>query len=552
MKKPLIIIAAVIVLLLIVALALPFFIDANQFKPTLETDISKALGREVQIGNIQLAIFSGGVTIDNVSIADDPAFSHSPFLTAKQLTVGVSLFPLIFSKKLEVRSFTVVEPEVSLLRSPSGVWNFSSLGGGAGKPASKAAADAPAPSSATSLTVGNLSISNGRISVGKAGAHANPHVYENVNLDATDLSYTTPFPFHLAAKTPGGGEVKLDGKAGPIDASDASLTPLNATVDVQHLDIAATGFVDPSTAIAGVIGFHGDLASDGHQMTSKGTVQAEKIKLVASGSPSRVPINVDYDANYDLKRQAGDLKQGDVHIGKAVAHLTGDFDTAGTETTVKMKLNGQGMSVPDLEGVLPAVGVTLPTGASLQSGTLDANLAISGPVDKLTITGPINLSNGKLAGFNLSSKLGALASFTGLGSKPGSDTEIQTLSTDLHMDPSGTHVQNLNVVVPSIGTITGDGNISSTGQLDCKMVAKLSGVAGAMASPLTALAGGGKSQGGGIPFKIEGTTTNPVFIPDVAGMAGNMAKGGVAAPTNAANAAAGVIGGLLGKKKKQQ
>jgi AsmA protein len=567
MKKLLIVVGTVVVLLILAVLVLPFFIDANQFKPTLETDISKALGRKVEIGNIQLAIFSGGVTIDNVSIGDDPAFSSSPFLTAKQLTVGVSLLPLIFSKRLEVRSFTVVEPEVSLLRTPAGVWNFSSLAAGGAKASSKKPevesstpslagfAGGSDSSAATSLSVESLSITNGRIKIGTAGKgaeHAKPQVYEEVNLQASDLSYTSQFPFHLTAKAPGGGNMTVDGKAGPINASDASLSPMNAKVDVDGLDIASTGFVAPASGLAGVISFHGNAASDGREMNSQGTIQAQKIKLVAGGSPAGVPVNIDYSADYDLKREAGTLKRGEVHVGKALAHLSGNFDMAGEETTLQMKLNGEGMPVPDLEGILPAVGVTLPAGASLQSGTLDANLAISGPVNKLTITGPIHLANGKLAGYNLKSKLGSLASFAGLGSNVGSDTEIQTLSAEMHVDPSGTHAQNLNLVIPSIGSMTGDGNVSASGQLDCKMVAKLSGVAGELTSPVALLTGGGKSQNGGIPFKIQGTTSNPVFLPDVGGMAGSLAKGGMSKPSNAASAAASALSGLLGKKKKPQ
>jgi AsmA protein len=565
MKKPLLIIGGIIVLLIVIVLALPFFIDVNHFKPTLETDISKALGRQVQIGNIQLAIFSGGVTIDDVSIADDPAFSHSPFVTAKQLTVGVSLVPLIFSKKLEVRSFTLVEPDVTLLRSPSGVWNFSSLGGAhPEKPAgnSTAAADPPAAkesqtggaSAATALSVEKLTITNGRISIGTAGGHTKPQTYTELNLEASDLSTSTQFPFQLSMKAPGGGDVKVDGKAGPLDPADASLTPMNAKVDVEHFDIATTGFIDPSSGMAGVFGFHGTVASDGHQATSQGAVTAEKIKLVAAGMPASVPVNVDYSADYDLKKETGVLKQGAVHIGKALANLTGSFDAVDAETTLNMKLNGQGMPVPDLEGVLPAVGVTLPKGATLEAGTIDANLAINGPANKLVIAGPIHLSNGKLAGFNLKSKLGALGPFAsalgGMGS--GSDTDIQTLSADVHQDPSGTQAQNLNLVVTSIGSITGEGNVSADGKLDCKLVAKLSGVAGALTTPMSMITGGGKTQNGGIPFKITGTTSNPVFLPDVGGMAGSMLKGSASTPGNAASAAESALGSLLGKKKKPQ
>src|SRR5580704_16256666 len=555
MKKPLLVLGGVVAVLLVVILILTFAIDVNKFKPTLETDISKGLGRQIQIGTIELSIFSGGVTLNDVSIADDPAFSHAPFLTAKQLTVGVSLLPLIFSQKLVVRSFTVIEPEVTLLRTPAGVWNFSSLGAGAAKSAPKSGGT----SAATDISVEKLAIMNGRITLGTAGvggARSKPQIYENLDFEASDISYTTQFPFHFSAKTPGNGAVKLDGKAGPVDAADASLTPLQAKISVDHLDVAATGFVEPSTGLAGLIGFTGDLNSDGHQMISKGAVKAEKIKLVPAGEPASVIVNVDYDTSYDLKHQTGVLKMGEVHIGKAVAHLSGSFDLAGAETTLQIKMNGKAMSVPDLEGILPALGVKLPPGSTLESGTLDADLAISGPVNKLTITGPINLANGKLAGFNLGSKLGALGPFAKLaGAAGGSNTEIQTLSADLHMDPDGMHAQNLNVVVPSIGSITGDGNMDAGGKLDCKMNAKLAGSLGSAMGAMSDIAAFGnnkKSQAGGIPFKIEGTTSAPIFLPDMAGMAGGLGKDAAKAPINAASEATGLVGGLLGKKKKSQ
>ena len=188
MKKALIIVGAVIVLLIIVALALPLFVDVNKFKPTLQTEIGSAIGRQVTIGNISLAIFSGGVAIDNLAISDDPAFSKSAFLTAKELKVGVDLLGLIFSQKLAVRSFTLADPEVSLVRNAAGTWNFSSIGGGGGATASKPKAPSGGPSAATNLSVEKLAITNGRITMTTLGSHQNPQVYDAVNLEATDLS----------------------------------------------------------------------------------------------------------------------------------------------------------------------------------------------------------------------------------------------------------------------------------------------------------------------------------------------------------------------------
>src|SRR5207302_1687177 len=109
--------------------AIRFFIDANLFRPRLESELTNALGRQVKVGNLSLSLLSGGVTADNISIADDPAFSQSPFVQAKSLKVGVELMPLIFSKTLHVTDLTLDGPQISLVRSQNGEkWNFSSLG----------------------------------------------------------------------------------------------------------------------------------------------------------------------------------------------------------------------------------------------------------------------------------------------------------------------------------------------------------------------------------------------------------------------------------------
>jgi AsmA protein len=578
-KKPLMIIGGIIVVLFLIVLALPLFINANQFKPTLETQLATALGRPVGIGDISLSIISGEVTVSDVSIADDPAFSKSPFLTTKSLSVGVELLPLIFSKKLEVRSLTVKDPEVNLIHAANGTWNYSSLGGNAS--AAKSAPKNPAPSPASSqggapgagaMSVGKLSIENGKIIVSAAGSSAKPSIYQNVDLEASDLSYTSQFPFKLTATGPGNAALKLEGKAGPMNSADASLTPLNATVEVQHLDLATTGFLDTSSGIAGVVDFKGELSSDGSQLNSKGTVKANKLKLSAAGEPSSVPVNIDYATTYALKSQSGNLNQGDIHIGNALARLNGAYNAASEPAKLDMRLNAQAMPVGDLQGFLPAVGVVVPSGSKLQGGTLTANLTVSGPVDKLVISGPVNLSNAKLAGFSLKSKLGALGSIPGLGGAGGgggggSDTDIQTLSATVRNDPSGTKIDNLNLVMPSLGTVTGSGTVSAAGQLNFKLVANLAGAAGALTSvagaagsgvtgALSSLTGGGGGSGGssnGIPFIVRGTTSNPQVIPDVSGIAGNALKNSVAgSPTSKTNVASGLAGGLLGKKKAPQ
>ena len=99
MKRLLIGAAIIAAILVLLVAALPFFVNANQFRPLLETKLAKALGRPVKLGELKLSIFSGGVTASEVSIGDDPKFSPGPFLSAQALTVGVDLPAMIFSRK---------------------------------------------------------------------------------------------------------------------------------------------------------------------------------------------------------------------------------------------------------------------------------------------------------------------------------------------------------------------------------------------------------------------------------------------------------------------
>src|SRR5215831_15372992 len=124
------IVGIIVALLIVIAIAVPFFIDANTFRPKLESELTEALGREVKVGNLSLSLFSGSVSADNISIADDPQFSKSPFVQAKELKVGVEMMPLIFSKTLNVRDITLDQPQINLVKMENGdKWNFSSLGG---------------------------------------------------------------------------------------------------------------------------------------------------------------------------------------------------------------------------------------------------------------------------------------------------------------------------------------------------------------------------------------------------------------------------------------
>ena len=527
-----------VAVLLVILLALPFLINVNSFRPKIESELTNVLGRRVALGELSLSLLSGKVSVENVSIADDPAFSKSPFVTAKSLKVGVELMPLVFSKTLNVTGIVLDEPKITLLKAANATWNFSTLGG----PGAKESAEPAKEGTPQNLSIGKVEITNGELVVGSANSAAKPQVYEGVNVELINLSSTSQFPFKLTADLPGGGTANVSGKAGPMNPQDLAKTPFDATVKVKDMDIAASGFIDPASGIGGSADFDGSLMSDGSQAKSAGVVACEKLKLSPKGSPAPKPVTIKYAVNTDLDRAAGTITQGDIAIGKALARLTGGFQTQGETQVVNLKLSAPDMSVDELQSMLPALGIVLPSGSQLRGGTLSADLAISGPLDNLVIAGPVRLSNTKLAGFDMGSKLGALSAFS--GKAPSSpDTTIQNASLNARVAPDMTRADAINLAIPSLGVVTGAGTISPAGALDFRMLADLQTERGEARAQRTGRGG----DRGGVSFMIQGTTASPKFVPDVASVAGNAAKGAVQSAVSGKTGDKKGLGGMLRK-----
>src|SRR5712664_4005620 len=577
MNKTLKIVLIVVGVLVVVVLVAPFLIPVNQFRPTIEEKASAALGRKVELGNLSLSLLSGSLSADNISIGDDPKFSSSPFLTAKSLNVGVEVMPLIFSKTLNVTGVTIASPQVTLLRNAAGQWNYSSLGASAAKAQAKqppAAKSSDSANAAADVSIKKLTLNDGSIIVGSTNSQKRS-TYDHVDVTASDVSITSKFPVTVTADLPSGGKFKLDGVVGPIDQADTALTPLSAKLNVTSLNLASTGFLDPSLGLGGLFDLDGTLESKGGEAEIKGTAKLSKALLIAGGSPAGVPLTVDFNTKYNLRKNAGVLHPSTLKIGSAAARLNGSYESAGEATVVNIKLEGKDMPAKDLEAFLPALGIHLPKGASLQGGTLNTDLTITGPTNRLVTTGTVSLYSAKLVGFDLGSKMTAISMLTGV--KTGKDLDIEKLTSNLHMAPDGIRADNFLAVVPTLGSLTGLGAIDSKNNLDFKMAASLANAAagtaggttsgaasgiGGLLSQVTGGAGGCKGGTTTVPFLIHGTASDPKFIPDVGGLAAGMLKsqlgcagtsaaGSTKAPAQAQTPADAInaLGGLFKKKK---
>ena len=148
-------------------------------------------------------------------VADDPAFSTQPFIQADSVKIGVELLPLIFSKQIRIRGFSLLSPKVQLLRAANGTWNYSTIG----KSGASTAQDADTKQAFPDLTVGHVTVENGRFTVGTqpaagAPAGAPSRVYDQVNLEVKDFGFRNSFPFTVSAHLPGGWDSQPERKGG--------------------------------------------------------------------------------------------------------------------------------------------------------------------------------------------------------------------------------------------------------------------------------------------------------------------------------------------------
>jgi AsmA protein len=534
MKRVLIGILVVVLVLVVSGVAALLLVDANHFRPQIQSTIGQALGREVTLGKLHVSVWSGSLDADEIRIGDDPAFGKQAFVSAQSLQLGVRLWPLLLHRQLHITSLTLDQPSVRLLQDRAGRWNFASFGGGTTTATAPGASSAQPPA----FSVDHLRIKNGRIDLQRAAGDARS--YRKVELSADHVGLGAAFPFSMSADIAGGGTLQLNGKLGPWHAGDAVLTPVDAHLVIHGLDLVGAGLMSSADGVGGVLDIDTRIDSNQGVLKSRGRIDARQLKLVAAGSPSPQPLRIDYQASYQLDGGRGRIDDSTLGSGAARLAVSGSFDNRPKVMQLDLRISGKQLPVDDLQPLLPVFGVVLPKDSRLSGGSVGVDLRAQGPLDALVISGPVTLDNSRLAGYSLGSKLGGMLSLAGI--KAPGDTVIRHAAATLKISPSGIHAEPATAEIADLGSLAGKGGMAADGRLDFNMLVK----------PDQAITGGGQAAGGllahskagrllggvlgstseqGIGVHITGTASAPAFKLDPAAVAG-LLKAGLAGPRN--------------------
>lgn len=518
MKRSTKLILVFVILIVALAVMIPLIVNAGKIRPLLERQLTAELVRSVKIGDLSLPPFSGRLIARDVSIADDPAFSVTPFLTAKEVRIGVYLTPLIFRREVKLRNFRIESPQITLMGSSDGTWNFSSLGHAAsgGESGSSKISLALVPN----FSVSRILVENGMVAITTLPAHGEPTLYEHVNFTAYDFSFTSPFSFELDANLPAGGTLSATGQLGPINRNGDAASPCDTQISAKNFDPVAAGFLNPDAGISFLADFDVHAASYGQRLTSEGNVHLQNLKLRKAATAATKPVDLAFAGTHRLKKNSGEIREASIKIGDAAIHLSGTYqivEMAAKDTDLNLKIAGQSLPVDDLQMLMAASAVRLPNGSVLKGGTLSLDLRVTGQEKSLVIAGPVELDNAKLVGFDVGSKIHGIASLSGV--QTGNTTEFEKLRMNVRITNSGVTIDKIHAVIPAMGKLTGSGTISPDDQLDFKLLAigvKAKGIGKIGVDIMSVISG--SSGPSTVPLRVTGTSEEPSITADLGGM----------------------------------
>ena len=346
-----------LILVALVGLAiynLSAIIDHNQKR--ILALVSNGLGRSVAVDQIHANLGLGiAIEVDGLRVADDPAFSQLPFISANQVSMEVEFLPLIRYGRANVVKLDLIKPDIRILRTAGGKLNIATLGSSPAPRRSSHAKHWNALGELSDLSIDSLSIEDGKVYYSNAQVKAAPIQIQHVNLDLSNFTGFRPFTVELKFALLGDQQNgELSGRAGPIlyqSVLDIARIPvdLNFKIGPMVIDqirtVAAPGTIipaelsmpDPLSASGVITGSVGDLAIDMRAALSTYRI----VYTQASNEPAGSRITLDLSGQTEVRSTFKPLTSPGDEGAIAVALTKGGLKLEGSQLPAVSDLDGK-------------------------------------------------------------------------------------------------------------------------------------------------------------------------------------------------------------------
>ncbi|MGH9521661.1 MAG: AsmA family protein, partial [Terriglobales bacterium] len=417
MRKLVIAVAIILALIIAVLVIVPLVVDANQYHGVVQAQLQKALGRPVSFGQMHFSLTPPSLKLDDLKIGESPRFGQGQFATAHSVDVSVKLWPLIH-KQVDIRSLSLDQPQVQLIKDAKGVWNFSTLGSSEAAPPSGTAANTTPPATAgntakpsagnapsssgsgNTLALGKLAITNGQVTIEDRTTNSRA-TYNNIDLTLNNFAPGKPFSFDAALHLPGSGNeaLKLSGTAGPM-ADQVTNTPFDGQLEFDQVSIASLEKLSGTS----MKGTSGTLTGKMSARNQQGTLAAEGSLRLTDGTINNVkldyPVTLDFKANDQLQPDRIHIDNASLHLGPTPISIAGDVNAGSTPAQLALKLALKNADIQEVARLASSFGVAVAPGMQV-SGGIDADLRANGPANAPALNGTLNASNVRVSGSGL-------------------------------------------------------------------------------------------------------------------------------------------------------
>lgn len=487
MRKLGFILLGLVVLIVIALFAASALVDVNRYRARIQAELQQRLGRPVELGTMHLKLLPPSFRVENVAIAEDPAFKTGrPFAQVPNFYVSARLLPLL-SGKVELSALEFERPTVELVRDARGTWNFASLGKTTEPPAKPAAAEPagnpppgtpPAGSPPSAITLDHLRISDGQVAITDLQKHQARAAYDHIDLDLAHFAPDRPFDLTLAAHLPGAGRqtLRLQGSAGPLRTGEPLATPFHGALQLDQVAISSLQKFLNSEALRGIeatVSGKTNVTNAAGKLAADGSLRFDN--AVLRGTAVGSPVSLDYQAGADLDQDLLRIEEGTLKVGATPLSLTGVINHKSDPAQLDVRLRAADVSLGEVARLAGALGLAVDPKTKVE-GRLTADLSARGPATQPVLSGTARMPELKV---------------TSAGSPP---LEAHAVDLNLAANSTGT----MTIAHLHYDQITLD-NVHAT-------VAIAHGVI--TLAPITADAFGGKEEGS----IVADTRTTPITL----------------------------------------
>jgi uncharacterized protein involved in outer membrane biogenesis len=414
MRKPLLFGLFLMAALVVVVLVLPSLIDINRYHDRIQADLEKRLTRKVQIGNMRLSILPLSFRADDLVIAEEPRLhSDRAFARARELEVRCQFWPLLHGE-IQIDTLVLRDPQIELVRSAEGVWNFSSLGQPSASAESKAPeapvsapAQTAAPSKSQEFSLAQLRMENGQVALTDLRKHAPRAVYDHIDLTVQGYAPGQAFDLSAAAHLPGQGTqtIGIDARVGPVRAEDLTATQLDGKVRLSQVSLAGLNKFLEMPSLAGSDGVatgEARVKNDGAKLAASGSLGLNQVRI--KGVDIGYPLSAEFDFSNDWGKDLLTIQKGALTLGSTPLSVSGVVNLKPATAEIDLAVKTSNASIQGLAHLLAALGVSFHPGMNVD-GRLTADLRAQGTVKQPALNGTLGVQSLAISGKDLAAPI---------------------------------------------------------------------------------------------------------------------------------------------------